>query len=488
MKISYSSFDILVVCLFTVFGLNFAWALDDLSNAALVGDKEKLEALIAHGVDVKGEKGGTLMCLAIEGNNKEVVKLLIARGADVNAKNWQGDSLLHLAVKSGNHDILKLLLVSKADVNARNESLQTPIFEAVRFQMPYQGKGGFAPSFSGPDQSQYYKSISPLPIKELIQLLLEYGAEVNIKDRFGETPLHSVTTAEIVELLLARGALINAPRDDGATSLHLAAKDMNADVVKALLEHGANINAKNRFGETPLHIATTEGIVKLLLARDSLIDVRRNDGATPLHLASVFGRNEITKMLLTYGAHVNAKTTDGVTPLHYANGIGIVKLLLANGAEVDASDSGGNTPLYMADKPEVVELLLKHGATLNARNSTGQTPLLRVIRTYISNLPAHGLMSGPLGDDIVVAHGGNIEVIKALLDHGADVNLDDREGCLPLFYVREARKSGAYFEVIDQLKVVENLLLEHGAYLEKRKKKNVIQSQQNFPPELAGIP
>jgi len=147
-----------------------------------------------------------------------------------------------------------------------------------------------------------------------------------------------------------------------------------------------------------------------------------------------------------------------------------------------------DTPLYMADESSVVDLLLAHGATLNARNNIGQTPLLRVIRTFISNLPAHGLMIGPLGDPIVVAHGGSKETIKALLDHGADVNLDDRDGCMPLFYVREAIKDHAYVEVIDLLKTVEGLLLAHGAKLEKRKKESAPQSQQIFPPELAGIP
>ena len=157
-----------------------------------------------------------------------------------------------------------------------------------------------------------------------------------------------------------------------------------------------------------------------------------------------------------------------------------MKLLLASGASVDATDSGGNTPLYMADEPGVIELLLAQGAKLNARNNIGQTPLLRVIRTYISNLPAHGLMSGPLGDDIVVAHGGSKEVVKALIDHGADVNLDDRDLNMPLFYVREAIKNRAYEEAVDLLKAVEKSLLAHGAKLEKREKVNVTQAQQLF--------
>lgn len=185
---------------------------------------------------------------------------------------------------------------------------------------------------------------------------------------------------------------------------------------------------------------------------------------------------------------MNARTKDGITPLHYAKGAEVVRWLLTSGANVDATDGDGNTPLYMADEPGVIELLLAHGAKLNARNNIGQTPLLRVIRTYISNLPAHGLMSGPLGDGIVVAHGGSKEVIKALLDHGADANLDDRDGCMPLFYVREAIKDRAYVEVVDLLKTAEGLLLEHGAKLEKRKKESTSRSQQIFSPSNKGSP
>jgi ankyrin repeat protein len=255
-----------------------------------------------------------------------------------------------------------------------------------------------------------------------------------------------------------------------------------------LLARGADLKATDNQGQSPLHVAPTKDAAELLLARGAAVNAKRTDGATPLHLAAVYGRADVVKILLARGADVNVQTKDGVSPLHYAKGTEVVKLLLASGANVDATDSGGNTPLYMADEAGVVDLLLAQGATLNAKNNIEQTPLLRVVRTYISNLPAHGLMSGPLGDPIVVAHGGSIEVIKALLDRGADVNSADREGFTPLFYVREAIKNRSYDEVRAQLKAVESSLLAHGAKLEKIKKESVDQPQTSFPAELAGIP
>ncbi|MDZ4201118.1 MAG: ankyrin repeat domain-containing protein [Gallionella sp.] len=490
--------------------------------------KEIVELLINHGakIGVKDRNGETLLDRAVRNNSAELVAVLLAKGAQINSRDQYGRTPMAFAIEKNNKELVELLIAHGADVNVKSRD-GTPFLHGVRNKdilelLLKHGAEANAKDSHG-DTVLWHVCYD----ERLTELLLKHGADINIKNSQGRTALHLASRFardNVAKWLLAHGADVNA-KDDyyGQPPLfhairsyerHFAsapvramptaavpdlrqekvgrnptsitpADDLNSAfpsgfdtsnstaTVKLLLEHHADVKAIDRQGQSPLHVAPTKDSAELLLVHGTAVNAKRTDGATALHLASVYGRKEVVQVLLAHGADVNARTKDGITPLHYAKGVEVVKLLLASGANVDAADSGGNTPLYMADEREVVKLLLAHRATLNAKNNIGQSPLLRVIRTYISNLPAHGLMRGPLGDHIVVAHGGSKEVINALLDHGADVNLDDRDLNMPLFYVREAIKDRSYEEVVDLLKEVEGGLLAHGAKLEKRKKENV---------------
>jgi cytohesin len=90
---------------------------------------------------------------------------------------------------------------------------------------------------------------------EVVEFLLEHGADPNIQDNNGGTPLHVAAWnghREVVELLLEHGANPNVQDDDGDTPLHLAAKNNYREVVELLLEHGADPNIRNNEGDTPL--------------------------------------------------------------------------------------------------------------------------------------------------------------------------------------------------------------------------------------------
>jgi ankyrin repeat protein len=442
--------------------------------------------LIEHGADVnvKSRSGTPLLHRT---NNKDSLELLIDHGADINAKDGSGNNLLHVATSKGFAWTVKLLLAHKVDVNVRNSVGQTPLLNAIfrqgRLVVPelrsaLQGEYGVGmwervgaksgtasyskakSSFVHENEAEYEQNNmmpSFAPSTEVIKLLLAHGADVMEKDRNNGTLLHIAPTAEISDLLIARGAQVDAQRNDGATALHLAAAYGKTAVVKTLLAQGAGVSARTKDGVTPLHYAKNA---------------------------------EIAGLLLTSGADANAKAKDGLTPLHYAKGPEIVKLLLANGVDVNSADKDGNTPLHMAGERAVVMLLLDHGANLNGRNNSGQTPLLRMVRLLkpvvrpIANVIA---LDGPIDSPLEYApsreRGGSIETLNALLDQGADVNLDDNEGFMPLHYVRVAMKKPVFAELIGPLKEIEGLLISHGAKLEKREKE-----PQGFPPELAVIP
>lgn len=106
--------------------------------------------------------------------------------------------------------------------------------------------------------------------------------------------------------------------DGGRTPLHLAVHNDQKAVVELLLVSKADINAKDRDGNTPLHMANNINIVKLLLAKGANVNAKRALDQTPLHYSAIGGNKDVVELLLAQGANVNAKCRDGWTPLRYA--------------------------------------------------------------------------------------------------------------------------------------------------------------------------
>ena len=152
---------------------------------------------------------------------------------------------------------------------------------------------------------------------EKVKALLSNGADVNARNKMGDTPLHVAAT----ELLLAKGADVNGKSEDGMTPMHAAAASNSEDVAELLLAKGANVNAKSNTGMTPLHLAAmynARDVAELLLANGADVNAKVNNERTPLHLAAFRNAKEVTELLLTKGADVNAKDKDGKTPLALA--------------------------------------------------------------------------------------------------------------------------------------------------------------------------
>ena len=193
--------------------------------------------------------------------------------------------------------------------------------------------------------------------------------------------------AIVRELLSVPGIDVNLAQHSGATSLYLAAQIGHATVVDLLLSaRGINPNLATLIGTTPLCIAAEEGheaIVESLLKIPSIqVDACRDDGVTPLLIATQKGNPGVVELLLRADARVNGAFADATAPLHVAVNNGnfdVAEVLLRSpGIRVNQRTETLVTALAVACKhghKELVRLLLENGADPNMVNNAGMTPL-----------------------------------------------------------------------------------------------------------------
>jgi len=222
---------------------------------------------------------------AVKEGKFEVVKKMLEKEPDlVRAVDSEGITPLHLAAEHGRQQIVELLLEKGADVNAKSGFKRTPLHYAAS-----SGHEG------------------------IVGRLMAKGAELNALDSF---VLSSIFMAaynghqKIVEMLLSSGIDLNTTEKNSVTLLHAAAMSGNAELVKMLLAKGIDRNIRNSYGKTPLHFAASRGreaVVKLLIDRGSDLNLKSLDGRTPLQTAMDCGQQEIVELLKARGADSRAR-------------------------------------------------------------------------------------------------------------------------------------------------------------------------------------
>lgn len=178
----------------------------------------------------------------------------------------------------------------------------------------------------------------------------------------------------LIELLNRDTTLVKSLDSDGRTPLHVAAACQDKEMVQLLIGKGADVNARDKVGASPLHwsmpcFADETGkdmrdVVEILIAHGADVKAKSNNGNTPLHGAVT--SKDITELLISKGADVNARNEERCTPLTWAvlrASADVVELLVSKGADVNAVDGEGHTPLYWAPgrSEKAVEILKKHG-------------------------------------------------------------------------------------------------------------------------------
>ncbi|MEI0843638.1 ankyrin repeat domain-containing protein [Brachyspira pilosicoli] len=257
-------------------------------------------------------------------------------------------------------------------------------------------------------------------VAEIIELINEGGinasskTEINIGDVThypNSTPLMIASSYghyDIAKALIDNGALVNLRAGDGFNALMEAVRTGNIEIAKLLIEHNSDINIKNKDGKNMIMIACEKGneeMFNLLIENNADINEKSSWGASALIYASEKGNINIMQYLIDNGIDVNGKADDnGDTPLLWAvtgeNPYEASKLLIENGANVNATNDSGVAPatILAASTPKVVKLLKDNGADLDTK--------------FLDYYPPIAIAAGA----------GNLEIVKALVENGADVN------------------------------------------------------------------
>jgi ankyrin repeat protein len=418
-------------------------------------DYELIEALIAKkaNVDVSNEFGATPLAEAARLADARMVKMLMDAGSRVEGANQDGQTALMLAIKTGELPIVEMLVKAGANVNAVEKfENQTALMWAAA-----------APKNAG----------------EMVRLLLSKGADVKARARYTDWPnqISSEPRAQYrpvggltallyasrngcydcVEALLGAGADINVPTPEGVTPLMIALDNDHNDVGDLLLTRGANPHVADWWGRTALYIAvdrkesaggrggaggravggpgaaaasrgsrpvvSSMDIINRLLAADvdpnAELNMHRpsrggnsgrfserqsSTGCTALFRAAQGGDMEVIRALLARGANPNINT------------MGFTAFLVAAGVNQGA---GG------APNTAIMDLLIQHGADVNAQVTGTRTYSMRI--SY--QPPADKEGTSALHEAV---QAGRPEVVRYLLEKGANLELADANGRKPI--------------------------------------------------------
>ena len=452
-----------------------------LVGAARTGDLEAIKQHIVDGADVNALhfEMPPLTWAALMGQT-QAAELLLQHGADVNGRNEDDNTALHLAVFLGHAETAELLLKSGADVNVKNDDDATPVdmlgvpWEMTRLLTRPMGieleqeqveagkakirellgvdakpRAEILPNFQ--NNSTDVWSAARTGALKAIKHYIEAGGDVNALDNgfqlsaMSWSALHGQT--EVARLLIESGAEVDIKSGDGATPLHSAAFLGRTDVAKLLLENGANPQARNNDGATPVDVLyvdweTTafigslvgvdtgkEEIAAMKTGRSEVAklfgvegDVRRRGyiPRTEFIGSSVHRRpSQRWKQALADGADPNTKDPQsGSTVLSIAALMGhtkVVSLLLEHGADINAKSRDGGTALHAAaflGRVETVELLLEKGADTTLQNNMGGTAIAGAELNWLMTKGILGMLKIEVDEAEVKA--GRVEVIKLL--------------------------------------------------------------------------
>jgi ankyrin repeat protein len=451
----------------------------------------------AAAVDAHG-RGALMLAAMSENATPALIERLLSLGLDPDARDFDDKRAIDRAAEAGRWALVAALdraYPLPSAVSDAAESADAPLPDRAPAALLREGLherrggelSGLAQLLSPAELGALLHDEPPAPSAEQVERLLLWGADAQVRDAHGDTPLFALLTRgpsalPALQALLRRGV---SPAGSGGLARFLAACSASEQAARGLeyfaldlLERGADPFAPSPAGDPPLALAVRLGwsrLVDRLLAIGVSLDGRDSHGMSALHLAAALGREAMLKRLVAQGAAPDLLAADGQTPLGVALSSGrrdladwldwrgwplpkrplrapdvpaaaivgdadAVRRLLDLGLPVDAADSQGCSALLRAaggGHRAVVDLLLARGADPQLAANSGATPLSAAVSMrhveVVDRLIAAGVsleqrLPGELTVLMVACALGLPDMAARLLSAGANVHATDAQG------------------------------------------------------------
>jgi ankyrin repeat protein len=446
---------------------------------------------VAH-LNNQNKKGQTALYVACASDaQSEFITTLLEQGADPSFAAADGTTPLHIACLNNNIRVVRTLLESPivlASINKHYKDGHTLLSWACAKNLSCEIitaliQGGADPGivdsagntqlYTALKQSTYGSTSYQKYNNSIIEALLDSPNAlkfINIKNKYGNTPLHVACAINpspvIIAKMIKRGADVGIGDAGGNTPLHIAFGKNRNDIIIELFNSpnvSESINRQNKYGNTPLHVACTKNvspfIITKMIEQGAHVGIVNFNGDTPLHIACQKSHANIIPALLdspNVSEYINHQNINGNTPLHWACANDIyasIHRMLNLGADPNKVNEEGDTPLHIACKKgdTMLEILLDSTIVpitcINQKNKDGDTPLHRactenIAADIITKMIEKGAdvgMVNSTGDTplYIACQKSHANIIPALLDSpnvSEYINLQDKDGDTPLHW------------------------------------------------------